>query len=235
MRRPIHASGARLVRSGALAALALAACAHGELQPASQVQSVHGDPGAARARVHGVTLVADPAAAPDVAGRVGVQVTVFNGSDVPIRVGPSVFRLVTADGTPYAALSSSEVGRLAQETPDLGNSPYVGVYGDDVAGLGYDFVPAYGPWYSGFGAFPGAATWSPWYYPYYQAGPGLPAREKGPGALADQELDPGASVTGVIQFQKLPQGTQQVRLHQTLVEAKSGAAFGDAEIPFARR
>lgn len=212
-------------RAVALALAVLAACSGGgarRLRPADPAQAVEGAPGAARAEVDRVivraTLGGWRGQPRDLELRLTpVDVTIANGLDRAIRVGPEAFRLVTSSGSALRVLARDEVASALRDLAGFRPrpAPRAGAVGGPTF-PGYDgAADPHGPG----PASPGAPVPPPgqWY-----------GTQPPSGTLA-----PGSRTSLLLYFDTPARSLAAATLEVEIVDA-GGAAIGTARLPFAR-
>jgi hypothetical protein len=199
-----------------------------ELRPAPTAQILPGPGQPATAEAAGVRVVAQVGAWRAYPARLDgvatpILVTVDNQSDVPLRIRPSDFALVSGDGRRFVAQAPSEVhGAVAEPGPPVYAFPRTYVVSTrDGAGrvLLYEPFP-YGPY---FNYYPGA-TWTE-----------LPTGDMIQLALPERALEPRTNVTGFLYFPKLARNAGSVDLTAALVDARTSAPVATLTIPFVVR
>jgi hypothetical protein len=94
-------------------------------------------------------------------------------------------------------------------------------------------APYWSPFYPGYGVWPGAFAYSPWYYGYGYGywSESLPTRDMLDRALPEGVLQPEGRIAGFLYFPALRR-EQGVTFEFTVVDAETGQTFGKLSIPF---
>lgn len=210
----------------------VAACAHQELVPAPEAETVQGKPSAAEQAVAGVTVIVDGQAWPGPASVsdyvTPVKVTLRNDGEHPLRVRYQDFELRGESGVVLSALTPYRVAREANLTV----APITPAY----PWSGYALAPWYGAYYPGFPLWSDDFAFDPdwdWYDQAYGYWPAQrPSQSILQQALPEGVLKPGGAVTGFIYFRGLGQLGPELHFQAQLVDARTKQTFGTVDIPF---
>jgi hypothetical protein len=138
---------------------------------------------------------------------VTVHVKIQNHGAHPLRLEYDDFALLTANGARYSALAPHPILRDVQDVQDVEGSPT-----------------------SAADATEPAAAWKPaCAWPRF-----LPTQTMLGRALPAGVVEPGGSIAGFVYFQDVPGDKVPLLFAMPLVDAKSGAQFGEVRIPFVR-
>jgi hypothetical protein len=203
----------RLSSRGVLtaAAIVLAACGRNpELVPASGANVVQGPGESAIAADAGVRLTvqaqawdADPANLHEV--MTPLRVELFNGSDQPIQVRSQEFQLVTSSGERMPAIPPYDIDKTVAQRVEVPHA--------------YPYDPYY-------------------HYGYYDdyfwdtVVIDLPTDQMVAFALPEGVIEPGGNASGFLYFDDIDEDETRARLEMHLVNAGTGAQFGQIQIPF---
>lgn len=204
-----------------------------ELEPAQDADKV-GD--VAEANVAGVRVQADgrwpggPGVRDDVTP---LQLTLMNGSKVPIRFRYESFQLRGAKGERFAALPPFRIKGTAQRY-EMEHD-----YGPLSPGFEYRGFEVWGPYGSFYPSVPSDqryqldTTYYDSHYPYWQrVSVPLPTQEMLEWALPEGVVKPGGSLTGFLYFEHVPEATEKVELEVSIIDADTGQERGTVRIPF---
>lgn len=168
-----------------------------------------------------------------------VHLTIENESDRELRLTLRDIELVDDGGDEYAALPLYEIdGEAAvrsyayEPTPDFYYDDFyvMGPYADLYPGIGVYGNYYNSPLYDGYYADPIYNYGG--YYGYWRPRP-LPTPEMVNRAIPEGVIMPGGSVQGYVYFERVdPDDANMATLQYTLVDAKTGEAFGDVELDF---
>jgi hypothetical protein len=154
-----------------------------------------------------------------------VLVTIENGGSRPLRISQADFALVSDVGRRFAAVPPFEIeGSMSEPLPSYGFPrwrPAPRLLGFHRGRAVYVFDPF---WYD-----------PTWYDPFYPSGfvhIDLPTADMVQLALRETPLEPTASTTGFVYFQRVPGDVGHLNFTLRLVDARTGDPFGTIFIPF---
>jgi hypothetical protein len=211
-------------------------CTHytADLEPAADADKAATLEEAARARVDGVSMVAQatewPGSQPIETEVTPVRVRIENNSGQPLQLRYRAFALVNLEGERYAALPPFRIRGAALEpvlVEDYDPIAEPGFIYDDY----FELAPIYDPIYD-MDVYTDPWVYDYSYYDTYWARIPLPTTEMLRLALPEGVLSSGGQLEGWIYFERIPKNFSQVTFRADLINAKTGRIFGEIRIPF---